>query len=193
MYLTINVFAVYHFIYSPVVFIKSTQRKAVWKAAMTPKQKRFCDEYLIDLNATQAAIRAGYSVRSAQNSGYQNLEKPPIREYISKRLKEKQSSLIAKQDEVLRTLTRIMRRQEPDNNLVVTKISKNSYDDNGNKQVTKEQIPEIVKTPTKISDANKAAELLGKYYALFSDRINVDGNIGVTIVDDIPKLSDKTD
>jgi phage terminase small subunit len=49
---------------------------------MTPKQKRFVDEYLIDLNATQAAIRAGYSSKTARQQGAENLTKPVIREAI---------------------------------------------------------------------------------------------------------------
>ena len=67
---------------------------------MTEKQKLFCEEYLIDLNATQAALRAGYSEKTAYSIGNENLKKPEIQEYIQKRLKEKEDALIAKQDEV---------------------------------------------------------------------------------------------
>lgn len=63
---------------------------------MTEKQKRFCEEYLIDLNATQAALRAGYSEKTAYSIGNENLKKPEIQEYIQKRLKEKEDALIAK-------------------------------------------------------------------------------------------------
>mgnify|MGYP002604817483 CR=1 FL=1 len=85
---------------------------------MTEKQKRFCDEYLIDLNATQAAIRSGYSAKTAKQIGQQNLTKLDIQEYINKRLAEKEAELIADQDEILRTLTRVLRRQEMDTVLV---------------------------------------------------------------------------
>ena len=61
---------------------------------MTEKQKRFCEEYLIDLNATQAALRAGYSEKTAYSIGNENLKKPEIQEYIQKRLKEKEDALI---------------------------------------------------------------------------------------------------
>ena len=67
---------------------------------MTEKQKLFCEEYLIDLNATQAALRAGYSKKTAYSIGNENLKKPEIQEYIQKLLKEKQDALIAKQYEV---------------------------------------------------------------------------------------------
>ena len=49
---------------------------------MTEKQKRFCDEYLIDLNAAQAAIRAGYSKKAAKQVGSENLTKPDLKKYI---------------------------------------------------------------------------------------------------------------
>lgn len=57
---------------------------------MTDKQKKFCDEYLIDLNATQAAMRAGYSKKTAYSIGDENLRKPELQEYIQKRQKEGQ-------------------------------------------------------------------------------------------------------
>lgn len=59
---------------------------------MTEKQKLFCEEYLIDLNATQAALRAGYSEKTAYSIGNENLKKPEIQEYIQKRLKEKEDA-----------------------------------------------------------------------------------------------------
>jgi phage terminase small subunit len=59
---------------------------------LTQKQKRFCDEYLIDLNATQAAIRADYSKKRASELGYQLLQKTPVQEYISN-LVEKRSKI----------------------------------------------------------------------------------------------------
>ena len=86
---------------------------------MTAKQKRFCDEYLIDLNATQAAIRAGYSPKTARNIANENLTKPNIKAYIEKRMKEKEDNLIALQDEVLRYLTSVMRGESRSEIVVV--------------------------------------------------------------------------
>lgn len=63
-------------------------------AKLTAKQKRFCDEYLIDLNATQAAIRAGYSKKTARAIANENLTKPAIKEYINQRMEEKEKSLL---------------------------------------------------------------------------------------------------
>lgn len=78
-------------------------------AKLTERQKRFCDEYLIDLNATQAAIRAGYSEKTAQNIWKENLTKPYIKKRIEAHIAEKESQLIATQDVVLRYLTSVMR------------------------------------------------------------------------------------
>jgi phage terminase small subunit len=58
------------------------------KPKLTPKQERFCQEYLVDLNSTRAAIRAGYSIRTACSIGWENLRKPEISEVINARLKE---------------------------------------------------------------------------------------------------------
>ena len=59
---------------------------------MTDKQKRFCDEYMLDMNATQAAIRAGYSKNTAYSIGNENLKKPEIKKYIEDRQKELQDT-----------------------------------------------------------------------------------------------------
>lgn len=150
---------------------------------MTEKQKRFCDEYLIDLNATQAAIRSGYSAKTAKQIGQQNLTKLDIQEYINKRLAEKEAELIADQDEILRTLTRVLRRQEMDTVVVTCKERSSKYDEKGKKVIIEKEVPQLVQVPTKVSDLNKAAELLGKRYALFTDKVetDVDMDLNITI------------
>lgn len=156
-------------------------------AKMTAKQQRFCDEYLIDLNATQAAIRAGYSEKTAAVIATENLRKPNIRDYIEKRMAEKEEALIAKQDEVLKYLTAVMRR-ELSEHVVVTVSEEKSYyepDSNGTmrKRTEKRETPEIVEIPARLADANKAAELLGKAYTLFTDRVeqDVDMDLNITV------------
>lgn len=79
---------------------------------LSEKQKRFCDEYLIDLNATQAAIRAGYSQGTASEQSSRLLTNVKIQNYIAERMAQKDSELIASQDEVLQYLTKVMRREE---------------------------------------------------------------------------------
>lgn len=157
---------------------------------MTDKQKIFADEYLIDLNATQAAIRAGYSEKTAYRTGADNLKKPQIIDYISKRMEEKEDALIAKQDEVLRYLTEVMRREKKECVVVTLSRETSSYvpDENGTmrKKTVKEEIPQTVEIPARLSDSNKAAELLGKRYGLFTDKVQLDGPAVVQIIDDIP-------
>ena len=139
---------------------------------MTEKQKRFCDEYLVDLNATQAAIRAGYSKKTARFIGNENLAKPYIKEYIKKRMDEKEKSLIADQDEVLKYLTAVVRGQSTSEVVVVEGVGLGES---------------VARKMTKAPDEKeklKAAELLGKRYGLFTDKVNVDGAIPVVISGD---------
>lgn len=135
---------------------------------MTNKQKRFCDEYLISLNATQSAIKAGYSKKTAPWIGQENLRKPTIKEYIEKRIKEKEDQLIATQDEVLRTLTAIMRGENLDEEVIAHK-------DFGIQTVTKKNQSNIV----------KSAELLGKRYGLFTDKVDLKGSVNISFVEDL--------
>ena len=152
---------------------------------MTEKQKRFCDEYLTDLNATQAAVRAGYSKKTAYSIGEENLRKPEIKEYIEKRMAEKESQLIANQDEVMRYLTAVMRREKMESVVVTLNTEKTSYvpDENGTmrKQTVKQEIPQIIEIPAQLRDANKAAELLGKAYGIYTDRIDMDADMDLNI------------
>lgn len=74
---------------------------------MTDKQRRFAEEYLVDLNATQAAIRAGYSGRTARSIGRENLTKPDIQQYISARQAEARARVEVTQEEILLQLKKI--------------------------------------------------------------------------------------
>jgi phage terminase small subunit len=136
---------------------------------MTAKQKRFCDEYLIDLNATQAAIRAGYSKKAARQVGNENMSKPYIKNYIEERMQEKEDSLIAKQDEVLKYLTSVMRGESKSSVLAMAG----------------DGVQEVIQKPPDERERTKAAELLGKRYRLFTDKVEVEGAIPIVIVDDI--------
>jgi phage terminase small subunit len=75
--------------------------------ALNDKQKRFVDEYLIDLNATQAAIRAGYSAKTAGQIGDENLKKPEIAIKIAKRMKDREQRTEITQDRVLLEIARL--------------------------------------------------------------------------------------
>lgn len=134
-------------------------------AKMTPKQKLFCDEYLIDLNATQAAIRAGYSEKNARNIASENLTKPNIKEYIDARMAEKESELIANQNEVLKYLTAVMRGKSNASVLARSELGGDV----------------VIEKPPDEKERLKAAELLGKRYGLYTDKIETDVDMELNI------------
>lgn len=138
---------------------------------MTEKQQRFADEYIISLNATQAAIKAGYAKRSAQQIGAENLLKPVIKAYIDERLEQLKSDKIADQREVLEYLTSIMRGNEQEQTL----------------RGVGELGQEIVDIDVGAKDRIKAAELLGKYYKTWTDKVEADvqGTVVFANEDDI--------
>lgn len=156
---------------------------------LNAKQRRFAMEYVIDLNATQAAIRAGYAETSAESQGSRLLTNDKVKELIAELNEEKEDSLIADQIEVMKYLTRVMRREEAENTVVVLKKSDSKWvtgpDGKPKKQTSSWEEAELVQFPTKVSDANRAAELLGKRYAMFTDNKNIDGDVGVILVDDV--------
>lgn len=165
--------------------------------ALTEKQKIFADEYLVDLNATRAYRKAYPNCKknsSADAAARKLLGNTRIREYIDKRLEELQSERVADVQEVLEYLTAVMRREKKECIVVTVAREKADYipdkDGRPRKQTVKEEIPQIVEIPAKLSDANKAAELLGRRYSLFTDKLDVNGVEGVVIVDDIPKPKD---
>ena len=90
------------------VIIKRTYKQKRGKT-MTPKQRKFCDEYIKTGNATQSAINAGYSQKTARAIGAENLTKPDIKKYIDSKLKDISNNAIATAEETLAILTQIVR------------------------------------------------------------------------------------
>lgn len=138
-------------------------------AKLTAKQQRFCDEYLIDLNATQAAIRAGYSTKYANTNASKLLQITTIRDYLARRMAEKEGELIAGQDEVLKYLTSVMRGRSRASVVVVENVGDSMS-----------EAREMEKAPDE-RERLKAAELLGKRYSLFSEKMRVDVALPVVI------------
>lgn len=155
---------------------------------LTEKQKRFVDEYIIDCNATQAAIRAGYKAANAGRNADSLMKNPLIKEMLEARMAEKRDDLIAKQDEVLRYLTSVMRRELKETVVVTLSEEVDDFvpDENGKpKRVRKKkEVPATVEIPAKLSDSNKAAELLGKRYSLFTDRVDLDADMELNVTID---------
>lgn len=122
--------------------------------ALTAKQQLFITEYLVDFNATQAAIRAGYSEKTAFSIGAENLTKPLIQQAIVEAREARSERVEWTADEILRDLKEIAtdRAIEP-------------------------------------KDRIKAYELGGKHLAMWKDKVEHSGNMGVQIVNDIPRKS----
>nr|DAO05840.1 MAG TPA: Terminase small subunit [Caudoviricetes sp.] len=122
---------------------------------LTEKQKRFIDYYIETANATESAKRAGYSSKTAKNIGAENLTK--LNYFIQERLQQLENNRIASQEEVLQYLTKVMRGEEKDQ----------------------------FGLDASLQDRTKCAELLGKRYGTFKEKVEVAGNIPVVITDDI--------
>ncbi len=135
-------------------------------AKLNERQSRFCDEYIIDLNATQAAIRAGYSEDTAYSQGQRLLKKVEVKKRLREIMDEKDKTTIASQDEVLEYLTAVLRAEATGTTLV------------GIGQGAQE-VRQL--TPT-VSERTKAAELLGKRYGLYVDKQQVSGSTQTVIV-----------
>ncbi|MCU5745891.1 terminase small subunit [Staphylococcus sp. SQ8-PEA] len=136
---------------------------------LTLKQQLFADEYIRTGNAYQSAINAGYSHNYANKNSSKLLGNVGIKSYIDARLEELKKETIAEQDEILQYLTSVMRREHKEH-VVVTLNKEESKWVRGKKQTKKEDVAEIVEIPSKLSDANKAAELLGKRYVMWTDK-----------------------
>lgn len=136
---------------------------------LNERQKRFADEYLIDLNAEQAAIRAGYSKKYARGNAHKLVANSCISEYIKKRMAEKESELIADQDEVLKYLTSVLRGESQSTEIVVEGIGEGCS-----------EARTIMKEPSE-KERLKAAELLGKRYGIYTDKVEADVDVELNI------------
>lgn len=164
-------------------------------AKLTDKQRRFVDEYLIDLNATQAAIRAGYSVRTANEQGAQNLAKLSIQDAISRKMAarsrrtgvnaervvlELAKVAFAKMTDIVDSNGRIKEDASPDDLACIESIKYKESDNEYGGSVERE---------VKIASKLKALELLGKHLGMWSDKFNVTVEKSEKLDDIISQLS----
>lgn len=181
--------------------------------ALTDKQKRFCEEYLIDLNATQAAIRAGYSPKTAEQTASRLLRNVKVQEYIAKRQKELSRSTEVTQERVIRELALIAFSNTTDYAHVVEKKMKaevggmlvDILDEDGKpvtyrtvEPVLTEELTEEQKRAlavikkgrdgleVKPCDKVRALELLGKHLGIFTDKI--EANVSDTTMSELSEL-----
>lgn len=155
---------------------------------MTNKEQLFIDEYLTDMNQTRAYKAVYTKVKNdnvAAAAASRLLKKPGIQEYIDERLKKISDEKIAKTEEVMQYLTSVMRREKKECVVVTIMEEKTTYvpDEKGTmrKQTIKKETPQIVEIPAKLSDANKAAELLGKVYGMYTDKVETDVDMELNI------------
>lgn len=137
---------------------------------LTEKQKRFADYYIETGNITEAAVKAGYSKKTARVIGQENLLKPAIKDYIDEKLEAMQDERTASAKEVLEFLTKSMRGEIKEEVVVV----EGTGDGTSEARTVKKQIG--------LRDRIKSAELLGKRYRLFTDKVEVEGAVPVMIV-----------
>nr|UWD67100.1 MAG: Terminase small subunit [Bacteriophage sp.]UWI29365.1 MAG: Terminase small subunit [Bacteriophage sp.] len=135
---------------------------------MNARQKRFCDEYLIDCNATQAAIRAGYSPKTAKQIGQRMLTNVDLKAYIDEQLERIHNEKTADAQEVLEYLTAVMRGQHTEQTL----------------QLIGDGVQKIADIDVSAKERLKAAELIGKRYGMFKDNVGIDLE-PVVIVNDL--------
>ena len=126
---------------------------------MTPKQKRFVQEYLVDLNATQAAIRAGYREQSARITASKNLARPDIQEAIAEGMGELARRAEITQEEVLAEL----------------------------KQIALAPASDVKESTLRYSNKIRALELLGKHLGILTDRITI-ATIDPAVVDEVEAM-----
>lgn len=163
-------------------------------AKLTAKQKRFVEEYLVDLNATQAAIRAGYKTHTAKQIGSENLSKPYIKSAIEKEIAKLSARTGVNQERIIRELAKIAFVNPVD---VMNMTDAMVRGDAGRDDTSSIQSVKIKTIPTeegniterevKLYDKKGALELLGKHLGMFTDKLNVTGELGVKIIDNIPK------
>ena len=147
-------------------------------AKLTRKQQRFADEYLVDTNATQAAIRAGYSEKTAYSQGQRLLKNVEVKKYIEEQLEKIHNEKIADAQEVMMYLTSVLRGESLSEIVVVEGTGDGCSD-----------ARRIMKLPDE-RERLKAAELIGKRYGMFTDKVNVEGAVPVVIIDDMDDEND---
>ena len=157
-------------------------------AKLTEKQQLFVDEYLIDLNATQAAIRAGYSVKTAKDIGCQNLAKLNIQQAISEKMAERSKRTGVNQDRIVLELAKIAfvnAADVIDSDDATIKEGATSDDTAAIQSVKVKVIPtkegEGVEREIRLNDKLKALELLGKHLGMWNDKLDVNLNVPVVI------------
>lgn len=181
----------------PKTLLSTPPKSVLDSLKLTPKQRLFVQEYLIDLNAKQASIRAGYSPANAEFQGHQLINNPKVKYAIELAMYEREQRTKVTQDRVIQELAKIAFINPTD---VV-----NSYDASLHNGAAREDTAAIssirvrripskngmgIEREIKLNDKIRALDLLGKHLGLFNDKLNITADAVVRIVDD---LSDSKD
>lgn len=161
---------------------------------LTAKQIRFVDEYMVDFNATQAAIRAGYKAKTAHVIGAENLRKPKIAEEIARRQKDLQRRTEVTQDRVVKELARVAFADATDYACVETLTYENEDGTVSQVQIVSPKDTDTLSDDqraaiagikhgangieVKLHDKIKALELLGRHIGMFNDKLSLSGADG---------------
>lgn len=144
---------------------------------LTPKQRIFCNEYLVDMNTTRAYRKAYASCKkdeTAASNGNRLLKNEKVKSYIEEQLKKIEDKSIADATEVMKYLSSVMRGEIREEVVMTRGVGEGV------------SVIERVKKEVSPKDRNKAAELLGKRYAMFTEKIEAQAEVtGVQIIDDI--------
>ncbi len=144
---------------------------------LTPKQQRFAEEYLIDLNATQAAIRAGYSKRTAEKIGSENLRKPEVAEKIQLQMQERGARTGITADRVLKEIERLAMFDPADLIKITGPKDILALPEDVRRAITGwkwDKMGNFVVTMAK----QGALEMLGRHHKLFTDKTEMTGANG---------------
>ncbi|MCY7486032.1 terminase small subunit [Paenibacillus alvei] len=160
--------------------------------ALTAKQKRFADEYLIDLNATQAAIRTGYSSKTATEQGARLLANVKVRAYIDERMAEHSKRTGVNQERIIRELARIA-FVDPTELVDMDDASvKDSTTEDDRAAIASVKVKRSsskdgysVEREVRFADKIKALELLGKRYRMWTEKVDVTHKLP-TFVESVP-------
>lgn len=162
----------------------------IYLSELNKRDKRFADEYIISLNAKDAALKAGFAKSTAESRAAEWVDpnsksaKLGVLEYIRKKLEEIDLNKTMTAKEALQRLSNIGRREEKEFIVVTVKEKRSYYDENGKRATEEKEIPKIVEIPAKLSDTNKALELIGKYHSLFTDRVDMTSDLTIIFEDD---------
>lgn len=154
---------------------------------MTAKQQRFCEEYLIDLNATRAAIRAGYSPKSAKTNGPRLLENAGIRARVEAMMARLSRRTGVSAERVVRELARVAFASMPDVVDMRTATLRPEATEDDRAAIASVRVKDgdmFAEREVRMCDKVRALELLGKHLGMFTDNVRVDGAVPV-IIDDV--------